>query len=161
MDKLYKNSETGCCPRFDPKPWDKKKVVFKNRLFLKDKVSCLFHIPLNFGKIMVKDMEKIQNAKALTEKPLMLCYGASLWKSDVYIEVTKNVPNAEMARISGTFLTKVYEGSFKDMGKWMREMGEYVKKEGKAMKTMYAFYTTCPACAKVYGKNYVVLLAEI
>ncbi|MHC4509420.1 MAG: hydrolase [Planctomycetota bacterium] len=26
---------------------------------------------------------------------------------------------------------------------------------------MYFFYTTCPKCAKVYGKNYTVLLAKI
>lgn len=26
---------------------------------------------------------------------------------------------------------------------------------------IYAFYTTCPRCAKVYGHNYVVLLARV
>jgi len=26
---------------------------------------------------------------------------------------------------------------------------------------MYFFYTTCPKCAKKYGKNYVVILAEV
>ncbi|HII15447.1 MAG TPA: hypothetical protein HA362_03975 [Nanoarchaeota archaeon] len=161
MDKLYTNSETGCCPRFDPKPWDKKKVVFKNKLFLKDKVRCIFHIPLNFGKVIVRDMEKITNAKALTKKPLMLSDDCSLWRSEIYIETTKNVPDAEMKRISGTFLTRVFEGDFRNMGKWMKEMQEYVRKKGVPIKKMYAFYTTCPACAKVYGKNYVVLLAEI
>jgi hypothetical protein len=25
---------------------------------------------------------------------------------------------------------------------------------------MYMWYTTCPKCAKVYGKNYVVILAK-
>jgi hypothetical protein len=24
MEKLYENSETGCCPRFDPATWDEK-----------------------------------------------------------------------------------------------------------------------------------------
>ena len=47
------------------------------------------------------------------------------------------------------------------MGKFVKEMGEYVKSENKTMKKMYFYYTTCPACAKHYGKNYVVLLAEI
>jgi hypothetical protein len=40
-------------------------------------------------------------------------------------------------------------------------MLEYVKSKGKTMKRMYFFYTTCPACAKAYGKNYVVILAEV
>ena len=29
MDKLYEESETGCCPRFDPEPWDGKEVTFQ------------------------------------------------------------------------------------------------------------------------------------
>jgi hypothetical protein len=29
------------------------------------------------------------------------------------------------------------------------------------MEKLYFFYTTCPKCAQVYGKNYVVLLAKI
>jgi hypothetical protein len=27
-------------------------------------------------------------------------------------------------------------------------------------KKTYCYYTTCPRCAKKYGKNYVVLLAQ-
>ncbi len=45
MDKLYENSETGCCPRFDPGPWDVKKasdMVFNKQFILK---SYLFFIP--------------------------------------------------------------------------------------------------------------------
>ena len=26
---------------------------------------------------------------------------------------------------------------------------------------LYFFYTTCPKCAKYYGKNYVVLVAQV
>lgn len=26
---------------------------------------------------------------------------------------------------------------------------------------LYVFYTTCPKCAREYGKNYVVILAEV
>jgi hypothetical protein len=40
-------------------------------------------------------------------------------------------------------------------------MKRFVKSKGKDAKKFYFFYTTCPACAKVYGKNYVVILAEI
>jgi hypothetical protein len=161
MEKLYEKAETGCCPRFDPAPWDGKEVVFENRLFLKDHVKSIFHIPLNFGKVMVKNMEQIQKAGALSEKPLMLSDEKSMWGSDIYIEVSKEVPDAEMVRISGTFLTKAYEGGYGNTGKWVKNMLEYVKSKGKTMKRMYFFYTTCPACAKAYGKNYVVILAEV
>jgi hypothetical protein len=113
------------------------------------------------GKIMVKNMELIKNSDALTTKPLMLSDEKSLWGSDIYIAVTKPVPNAKMEKISGTFLTKVFEGDFKNMGKWIKEMEKYVKSKKKEIKKLYFFYTTCPACAKYYGKNYVIILAKI
>lgn len=160
MKKLY-NSETGCCKKFDPKPWDEKTAKWKNKLFLKDHVLSFFHIPLNFGQVIVKNMDKIIEAKALAPQPVFLSDEKSLFGADIYIAVTKNVPNSEMVKISGTFLTKVFEGHYKDIGKWVNEMEAFVKKKGKKMKKLYFFYTTCPACAKHYGKNYVVLVAEI
>jgi len=160
MDKLY-DSETGCCPRFDPEPWDEKEVTWQDKLFLKDHIRSLFHIPLNFGKIMVKNMEKIQAAGALAPEPIVLSDEKSLWGADVYIAVDKEVPEAQMEKISGTFLSKVFEGPYKNAGKWVRDMKEYVQSKGKEIKKMYLFYTTCPKCAEYYGKNYTVILAMI
>ncbi len=161
MGKVYENAETGCCPRFDPEPWDEKEVTFENKLFVKDHVTSFFHIPLNFGKVMVRNMEKIQQAEALGPEPLVLSDEKSLWGADVYIAVAKEIPDAEMVRISGTFLTKVFEGPYKDAGKWARTMTDYVKDKAGRMEKMYFFYTTCPKCARVYGKNYTVLLAKV
>ena len=161
MDKLYEQSETGCCPRFDPQPWEEKEVTFEDRLFVKDHVTSFLHIPLNFGKVMVRNMGRIQKAGALADEPLMLSHEKSLWGTDVYIAVSKEVPGAEMERISGTFLTKVFEGQYKNAGKWVKEMEEYVRSKKREMKRMYLFYTTCPSCAKFYGKNYTVILAEV
>jgi hypothetical protein len=104
---------------------------------------------------------KIQAADALAPQPLMLSDENSLWGSDVYIAVSKEVPQAEMVRISGNFLTKVFERPYQNMGKWVKEMKAYVKATGREIKKMYFFYTTCPACAKFYGKNYTVLLAMV
>ncbi len=161
MDKLYADSETGCCPRFDPEPWDEKEVTFENKLFVKDHITSFFHIPLNFGKVMVRNMDMIQQAEALAPEPLLLSDEKSLWGADVYIAVSKEIPDAEMVRRSGTFLTKVFEGPYKDAGKWAKVMTDYVKDKARQMEKMYFFYTTCPKCAKVYGKNYTVLLAKV
>ncbi len=79
MDKLYENSETGCCPRFNPEPWDEKEITFQDKLFIKDHVRSFFHIPLNFAKVMVKNMEMIQKADALVPTPVMLSDEKSLW----------------------------------------------------------------------------------
>jgi hypothetical protein len=40
-------------------------------------------------------------------------------------------------------------------------MLDYVRQREKQLKKLYFFYTTCPKCAKYYGKNYVVLLAQV
>jgi len=37
----------------------------------------------------------------------------------------------------------------------------FVKGKGKALQRMFFFYTTCPKCAKKYGKNYVVTLGKV
>ncbi len=49
--EIMAKTETGCCPRFDPKPWDKKTVVWKNKLFVKNRIKSFFHIPMNIWKI--------------------------------------------------------------------------------------------------------------
>lgn len=154
-------SETGCCPRFDPEPWDDKEITFEEKLFVKDHVRSLFHIPLNFGRVMVRNIERIEAAGAEAPEPLWLSDERSLWGSDLYIAVSKEVPDAEMVRLSGTFLTRAFEGPYKDISKWIAQMQTYVASKKKDMEKLYFFYTTCPKCAKHYGKNYTVLLAKV
>ncbi len=49
MDKFYEKSETGCCLRFNPEPWEDKQIEWNDKLFIKDHVFSVFHIPLNYG----------------------------------------------------------------------------------------------------------------
>ena len=151
---------TGCCEPFNPTPWQDKEIIWQDKLFVKDRVTSFLHIPLNFGKKVVKNMALIEKASARSPYQLMLC-DESLWGSDLYIDVAKEVPGAQMAKLSGTFLTKVFEGPYQNAGKWAIEMQEYVKSKGKELKKLYFSYTTCPKCAEAYGKNYVVLFAQI
>lgn len=160
MKKFGEGTETGCCKRFNPTPWEGKLVRFKNRLFLKDKVLCAFNIPLNLGRVIVRALKLIENAGALGDQ-LMLYNPTSLFSADVRIAVRKNVPGARMESISGEFLSKVFEGSYGEAGKWTAQMNEFASKRGKKIKKLYFYYPTCPACAKHYGKNYTVLLAQV
>jgi hypothetical protein len=80
---------------------------------------------------------------------------------DLYIEVTKEIPNADHARLSGAFLSKVFEGPYKNTGRWCQQMADWVRSKGKTIKRQLMYYTTCPRCAKHYGRNYVVILAEV
>lgn len=157
MDK----SETGCCPRFDPTPWDKQTFIFENKLFAKAETCSFFHIPLNMGKVFTRVWTKIWQTNATPDGFLVLSYGPSMWKEEHYFAVNEEIPGEEMVKLSGTFLSKVFEGPFQNAGKWMNEMTEYVKSQGKTAKKMYMFYTTCPRCAKHYGKNFVVIFAQV
>lgn len=116
---------------------------------------------MNTGKKIVKNLKLIEAVGAQASHQLMLTDEKSLWGADIYIDVAKEVPGAEMAKISGTFLTKVFEGPYQNAGKWAAEMQKYVKGKGKELKKMYFSYTTYPKCAKTYGKNYAVLFAQI
>ena len=152
---------TGCCEPFNPEPWQEKEITWKDKVFTKDHVVSFFHIPLNFGQKVVKNMKLIEKANAKTPYQLMLTDEKSLWGCDIYIDVAKDVPGAQMATLSGTFLTKVFEGPYKNAGQWAKEMNNYVENKGQKIKKLYFSYTTCPKCAKAYGKNYVVLFAQI
>ncbi len=150
-----------CCARFDPEPWDDKTLTWENKRFVKDRVRSLFHIPLNFGGVVKRNMALIEAAHASPETTMILADENSLWGADVYIEVTRDVPGAKMATISGTFLSKVFEGPFRDIPRWIEQMKSFVGEKGKSLRKLYFFYTTCPKCAKKYGKNYVVLLSQV
>ena len=157
---MVDNTET-CCPRFNPEPWDGKEITWEDKQFVQDRVRSFFHIPLNFGSVMKRNVALIEAADAMPAETLVLSDENSLWGADVYINVAKEVPGARMATMSGTFLSKVFEGPYKNTRLWMNEMDKYVKSRGKQPKKLYCYYTTCPVCAKKYGKNYVVLLARV
>lgn len=154
--------KTGCiCELIDPEKWDGKGVSWKDKLFVKDHVTSVFHVPLNYGAKMNKNMALIKAAAAEPEHPLILTDESSGWGADIYIAVSKDVPGARMTKLSGTFLTKVFEGSYSRAGDWGKEMAAYVLSKNAAPGKLYYFYTACPKCAKAFGKNYVVLFAQV
>ena len=156
MDK-----ENCCCPKFNPEPWDDKQIIWQDRKFLMDRVRSVFHIPLNFGPVMKRMMEKIEASNVKCQDMIVLADEDSLWGTNVFVDVSGDVKDGDMVTISGTFLSKVFEGPYKDMGKWIKQMDQYVRSKGKESIMQYYYYTTCPKCAKKYGKNYVVLLSKI
>lgn len=159
--KLNEKGETGCCPRFDPEPWDTKIIEWEGKKFVKDRVKTFMFIPLNFGKVMTKLMTKIESSDAKPEVGLCLSDHTSKWNMDIYVAVSKKVDGLENVEMSGKFLSKVYEGDFKETGKWCKDFEAYAKEKGYKIKKWYMSYTTCPACAKAYGKNYVLILAKL
>jgi hypothetical protein len=152
---------TGCCPRFDPEPFQDKEVVWQDELFVKEHVRSLFHLPLNIRGRMMSAHALIEAAGAQASVPLTLSDETSAWGSDLYIRVSKQVPGATMATLPGKYLTRVFEGPFRDAPKWAEQMTQFVAERGQQLEKIFFAYTTCPACAKAYGANYVVLFAKL
>jgi len=85
-----------------------------------------------------------------------------LWHSDLYLAVDHEVDDAETVTISGTFITKVFEGPYKNAWRWARAMREHVQSRwGEKVKRILFYYATCPNCAKQFGENKVVVFAEV
>jgi len=157
----YDNAETGCCARLDEAKWDAREVEWKDKLFLKDHVRAIMHMPLNMGAVMGRDQRAIEEAAAYPEDPLWLSDEVSPWGSDVYVAIDHPVPETETVALSGRFLTKAFAGPYRDIGKWIKAMDAYVEGCGKHTKRHLFYYATCPKCAKHFGKNQVVVFAEV
>lgn len=155
------NDEQICCPKFDPAPWDGKVIEWKDKKFIKDRVKTFIFMPIGFGKVMTRNMKKIEDSGAKSDIGLCLSDHTSKWNMDIYIAVSKEVKDTENVTMSGKFLSKVYEGPFSDTGKWCKDFEQYAKSKGHKISKWYISYTTCPACAKAYGKNYVIVIAKI
>jgi hypothetical protein len=159
------NTDAQCCPRFDPEPWQEKELVWEGKSFIRETVPQFMHIPLpgTFGKAVQRMWQKIEDAQAKPDMRdfIMLAAESSPWKGEIYITTTREVPNAENVKFSGTYLTKVFDGSYNEVPKWIKEMTPYVTAKGRSVKKWFFYYTTCPKCAKKYGHNYVVTFAEV
>jgi len=159
--KLNNDGETGCCPRFNPEPWDGKLLEWRDKKFIKAKVKTFMFMPLNFGAAITGLMKKVDSAGAKTADNLCLADHTSKWNMDIYLAVDKEVAGAKNVTLTGKFLSKVYEGDFKDTNKWCKDFEAYAKEQGHEINKWYMWYTTCPKCAKAYGKNYTVIIAEV
>ena len=149
-----------CCPKFDPAPWDDTTFVWAGKKFIKDRVFTVFYMPLNFGAVMKRLDTKTRKAAASVPDNMCLSDHTSKWNMDVYVAVDKDIPGAENVKLSGEFLSKVYEGPFKDTGKWHKDFEALAKSRNLKIDKMYMWYTTCPKCEKKYGKNYVAIMGR-
>jgi len=153
--------EITCCPEFNPAPWDGKLLEWENKKFVKSRVFTLFYMPITFGSAMRKLDNKIRGAGASVTGYLCLSDHTSKWNMDIYLAVDKEIPGVENTTLSGKFLSKTYEGPFSNTGKWCKDFESYSKEKGLEIKKWYMWYTTCPKCAKKYGKNYTVIICEV
>jgi hypothetical protein len=150
-----------CCPKFDPMPWNEKYFEWKEKIFVKSSICTFFYIPLNFGSVMKKLDKAITQAGSDWSEGICLSDQTSKWNMDIYISVDKSVQTLENRIFTGKYYSKVYEGPFKNCGKWIEDFKNHLAGKGYNASKIYTWYTTCPKCAKKYGENYVVMVAEL
>jgi len=156
------NNTNTCCQEFNPETLNEKEFNWQQKTFIKDEVMQIMHMPLNMGSVITRMWNKIKQAEAnpADQDFLMLCYDPSSWKSEIYMTTTKIVPDATNVTLSGNFLSKVFDGPYQDIPKFVKEMEMYVATKGKSVVKMYFHYAYCPKCAKKYGHNYITAFAE-
>ncbi|MCE1198188.1 MAG: hypothetical protein LWW85_04410 [Marinilabiliales bacterium] len=158
---MKKREEQACCPEFDPHPWDDVTLHWKDKIFVMGSVMTFLYNPLNFGSVIKKMDKAIHEEGADWKEGLCLSDHTSKWNMDLYIAVDKPVKSLDNKIMTGMFYCKAYEGPFRDTGKWHKDFEQRLAEKGIAEGKIYLWYTTCPKCARKYGKNWVVMLADI
>jgi hypothetical protein len=158
----FSDNLTGCCPRFNPEPWDEKTFYFEEMRFASTHSKSFLHMPLNLSKVMRQAQKMIDAVDGNDpERYFILSKDISSWKTHQYYKVTKDIPGLEMTNLSGTYMTKVFDDSFKELPKLIKNFESYIESQEKKIKDFFIFYTTCPKCAKTYNHNYMVFFAKI
>jgi hypothetical protein len=153
---------TGCCPKFNPEGWDDQELHFENKPFVKATTRSAMHVPLNMGAVFTRVQKHIDEAGAAEPGGfVVLSHDVSPWSGEHLFAVSKPVPGEEMTTLTGDFITKVFEGPYSEARGWYDAMQQAARDRKVTAGDVYFFYTTCPKCAKAYGKNYVVGVAAV
>lgn len=156
-------NDTGCCAVPNIAEWDQQEYVFNDRLFVRMHTRSFLFVPLNMTKIMaaLQQVAAHAGAELPPQQVMILSRDISPWKAEQLYGVSKPIPNADMVILNGTYITKVFEGPYKDARKWAQAMHSFAASRSQQITDLYFDYTTCPKCAKRSGKNYVYGIAKV
>lgn len=155
------SSPTGCCALIDPNEWDGKTFSFIDKPFAVVRTHSIFHVPVDMASVMRRTQARIDQADARAADALVLSHDVSPWRALHYVAVTGEVPGMDVVRMSGRFLTKVFDGPYRQTREWEQQLREYALARGEVPVHTYFFYTACPRCAETFGSNYVVGFARV
>ena len=95
------------------------------------------------------------------DNTIVLSRDLSPWETEHFFAADRRVPDEEMTTLSGDYITRVFEGPYARAREWHAEMQDLAQGGDGEPGRVYFYYTTCPKCAKAYGRNFVVGLAEV
>ncbi len=155
------DNTTGCCPRFNPEGWDGQDLHFRDKAFVRATTKSAMHVPLNMGNVFARVHRHLQEAGAYDPDDfVVLSRDLSPWQREHLFAVSRPVPQEETTHLTGDYITRVFEGPYCEAKHWHAEMAALARDRGATAEEVYFFYTTCPRCAKAYGRNYVVGVAR-
>ena len=164
MPNTYtEKNDTGCCAVPNIAEWDEKEVTFIDKPFIRMHTKSIFYVPINMSRVMTKIQKQAEDANSnmSPQEAMILSRDLSPWKAEQLYAVNSIVDGADNVSLSGHFLTKVFEGPYKNAKNWYKTLLDYSESVGKKANNVYFFYTTCPKCAKHYGKNYTIGLIQV
>jgi hypothetical protein len=159
--QAHSTSKPRGCVRHDVGRWHERELTWKRKPFLKDHVRAFLHIPLNLESVILRSHDAIERAGAYPEERLWLMSDTTAWRSVVYVAVERDVPGHEIVHVSGTFLTRVFQGSLWELGEWIDEMNAWVSDRDGRVRKMYFYHLRCPNCSSSYASNRVVIFARV
>jgi hypothetical protein len=156
------DNPTGCCPRFNPAGWENARLHFDKKPFLRATTRSIMHVPFNMGRVFARVQARLaETGAAPPETTLVLSRDLSPYTAEHLFAVARPVEGEEMTTLSGDFLTHLFEGSYARARGWCAELAAHARARGLRPGAVRFFYTTCPRCARVYGRNPVVGVVEL
>lgn len=150
-----------CCPKLAAEDFDRKVFGWEDKPFYKTKYFSFFHMPLTYGSAVNKAMAELKSRGLAADPTLMLSGEESMFYSSLLIEMSRDGNSVPVRRLSGKFISMFFEGSYRDTGRWVKEVVEYCRSRDYETKELFFFYATCPKCARHYGKAQTVIFAKI
>jgi hypothetical protein len=159
--RALKRMPEECCKTISPAEWDKKEIVWRDKPFLKSRYFAFLHVPVNIGAKITEGIKKIEEV-GLQAEQMVLSKNDGWFGADILIPIKNKTDSFEIELITGRFLTRLYDGHYGDMRKWIRETRSWCQDNGLEPEEFIFWYVTCPKCAKKRGdKAQVVVFAKV
>lgn len=154
-----------CCVAFDAAKWDIKTHTW-DRVFIRESVPAFLHMPLVplMGKKITRMMKMAEDAGKMPStkaESLLLFTDPTPFRSEMYLSVNDDVPGADNVRFSGTYMSRVFDGPYNAVPKFMKQMDASLAEDSKKATKYYVHYAYCPKCAKDKGGNPMILFAKV
>jgi hypothetical protein len=152
-----------CCEDIDLSKWKLRRIVWKRKPFYVVRHGSFFHIPIGFGKAIIGGLEIVKKKYYTPSPEFVLSKETGWFSAKMMFPVNKastSDPNIE--ELTGTFVTRGFQGSYSQMGNFIRVFNEQVKQKfGKKPSELYFWYANCPKCAPKQGGPKIIIFGRI